>query len=256
MKVLQVSLNNYYQKTTFKSYTHKEICADLCEGACCNHGTAMSANLKMITDKICALYKTMEDSFKSTMLLKTPVVKWVVNSQNPDVQTLNELANTYIDAISKETDFVKITKLQELLNEINAKIKALTGDSEPFVAITNPELTDKSFFEVAANANNVCMFKDHGKTNLCSIYNGIQDENGTTVDRPSPCIKVGSELPCPWLHPEKYTELYHRTKAMLENHGYTGIPMQVIQRYIAEQYNLNEVFDEIIWQPYLKTLNK
>lgn len=257
MKVLPISQNNYYQRTSFKGYTPKEICADLCHGACCDHGTAMSANLKIITDKICASYRTIADNLKSSLLITTPVVKWVVNSKNPEVQTLNELANTYIDAISRETDAAKISQLEKLLTEINKKLKSLTEDFESFVAVTNPELKDKSFLDVqVSKAKNVCMYKDDKKTNLCKIYNGIKDEKGIVEGRPSPCLKVGSsEAPCPWLNPEKYPELCYRTKALLENNGYTGISMETVQRYIAEQYNLNEVFIEKIWQPFLKTHN-
>ena len=256
MKVLQILPNNPYYRTNFEGYTPKQICADLCKGACCDHGTTMNANLKIIADKICASYKTMGDNLKSAVLIKAPIVKWIVNSRNPEVQTLNKLANTYIDAISKEKDTVKIAQLQESLDEINKKLKSLTGDSEDFVAVTNPELKDGSASEVVSNGRNICMFKDHDKTNLCTIYSGVKDENGVTIERPSPCIKVGSEeLPCPWHNPEKYEELYYRTKYALEQKGYIGIPQQVIIRYIAEQYNLNEVFNREIWQPYLKTLN-
>ena len=261
MKVLQILpnshyQNNYSQRTSFRGYTSKEICADLCHGACCDHGTVMNAKLKIIADKLYTSYKMMADGLKSTLLIKSSIVKWVVNSENPEVQTLNKLANTYIDAISKETDSGKIKQLEELLTEINKKLKQLIGDSELFTPVTNPELKDKSFFEVQVNAENICMFKDRG-TNLCAIYDGIKDESGEIVSRPMPCHKVGSdEAPCPWHNPEKYPELCYRTKARLENNGYVGIPMQVVQKYVADQYNLNEVFIEKIWQPFLKTLEK
>lgn len=255
MKVLPISSTNYYPKTNFKGYTPQEICADLCHGACCNHGTVMNSKLKIFADKLCASYKLAANELKSTLLIKSPIVKWVVRSDNPQVQTLNNLANTYIDAISRETDVVKIRQLEEQLNEINKKMKSLIGESEPFLAITNPELKNMSFEEVASNKENICMFKDHEKTNLCSIYHGIKDENGIVTGRPSPCLKVGSdEAPCPWHHPEKYEELCLRTKAILECNGFMGIPMEVVQKYIAEQYNLNEVFIEKIWKPYIETL--
>ena len=256
MKVLPVSQNNYYQPK-FRAYTPKEICADLCKGACCNHGTAMGANLKKIADKLCASYRTIADELKSTILIKAPIVKWMVNSPYPEVNSLNELANTYIDAISRETNPEKVKALQQELDKINEKLADWTYGSEPFVAVTNPEIQDQSFFEVAANETNICMFKDHEKTNLCTIYDGVKDETGKITQRPSPCFKFGSdELPCPWHHPEKYVELYHKTKAMLQKNGYFGLPMERIQQYIAGQYNLNETFNEKIWQPYLKTLEK
>jgi len=43
---------------------------------------------------------------------------------------------------------------------------------------------------------------------------------------------------------------------MLERNGYIGLPQETIQRYIAGQYNLNEIFNEKIWQPYLQSLKK
>ena len=255
MKVLQISQNYYSPK--FQGYTSKEICAELCKGACCNHGTAMNANLKKITDKLCASYTSISDSLKSIILIKAPIVKWLVNSPFPEVQSLNKLANTYIDAISKEKDPKKLDLLKIELDKINQKLLELTGESESFVAVTNKELKDANFWEVQSNATNICMYKDHGKTNLCTIYDGVKDENGNVQSRPSPCFKFGSdELPCPWHNPEKYVELYHKTKAMLARNGYIGLPQETIQRYIAGQYNLNEVFNEKIWQPYLQSLKK
>ena len=255
MKVLQISQNNYYQRTNFKAYTAKKICADFCHGSCCNHGTAMGANLKIIADKICASYWKMSNELRSTLLIKTPIVKWVVNSKNPEIQTLNKLANTYIDAISKETDPVKIEQLEKTLTDINDTIKLIMGETESFLAVTNPALKDKTYEEVAANATNICMFKDHGKTNLCTIYDGIKDENGVTVNRPNPCLIIGSKTtPCPWHNPEKYPELCRQTKAMLELNGFEGLPMEIVQKYIAVQYNLNEVFMEKIWKPFIETL--
>jgi len=256
MKVLPISQNYYQQNFKANTYSAKEICADLCKGACCDHGTVMNANLKRITDKICSSYMTIADELKSTILIKAPIVKWLVNSPLPEVQSLNKLANTYIDAISREKDPKKIELLKIELDKINQKLLELTGESEPFVAVTNKELRDANFLEVQSNATNVCMYKD-GNTNLCTIYNGIKDESGNIESRPSPCFKFGSdELPCPWHHPEKYVELYHRTKAMLERNGYIGLPQETIQRYIAGQYNLNEIFNEKIWQPYLQSLKK
>ena len=253
MKVMQLSPNNYYQKTSFQGYTPTEICADLCKGACCNHGTSMSANLKIIADKFCASYHTMPENLKSAMLVKAPIIKWVVNSQNPTVQTLNKLANAHIDALSRETHPETIKELEQALSVLNKKLAELTNGSESFVAITNPELKNSSFMDVASNATNICMFKDHNQTNLCTIYNGVKSESGEIVGRPSPCLKFGGdELPCPWHKPEKYEDLYHNTKAMLEYNGYTGLPPKVIQQYIAEQYNLNRVFYEKIWLPYLE----
>lgn len=257
MKVLSISQNNYQQNFKANTYTAKEICADLCQGTCCNHGTVMNANLKKITDKLCASYESIADSLKSTILIKAPIVKWLVNSPLPEVQSLNKLANTYIDAISKEKDSKRIELLKFELDKINQKLLELTGESEPFVAVTNKELRDANFLEVQSNATNICMYKDHGKTNLCTIYNGIKDENGNIQSRPSPCFKFGSdELPCPWHHPEKYIELYRQTKVLLEKNGYFGLPQEIIQRYIAEQYNLNKIFNEKIWQPYLQSLKK
>ena len=99
MKILSITTNNNSYQPKFKAaYTPKEICADLCKGACCNHGTAMGANLKKIADKLCASYRTIADSLKSTILIKAPIVKWLVNSPYPEVNALNNLANTYIDA--------------------------------------------------------------------------------------------------------------------------------------------------------------
>ena len=254
MKVLQISQNYYSPKF---GYQPEEICAVLCNGSCCDHGTVMNANLKRITDKICSSYQTIADDLKSNVLIKAPIVKWLVNSPIPQVQSLNKLANIYIDAIAREKDTNKIEQLKIELDKINKKLFERTGNSEEFVAITNPELKDATFGEVQSNSTNICMYKDHGKTNLCTIYEGIKDENNKIESRPSPCLKFGGdELPCPWHHPEKYVELYHKIKDMLARNGYVGVPKEVIQNYIAEQYNLNEVFNEKIWQPYLQSLKK
>lgn len=254
MKILQI--NQTPCNTNFKGYTPTQICADLCKGACCNHGTVMDANIKIIADKLCASYKTLPDNLKSVVLIKTPVVKWAVSSSSPEVHTLNNLANTYIDAISRETDPEKIRLLTAELDKLNKKLAEITQDNEIFLPVTNPKLKDESDSALVSNGFNVCLFKDHDKTNLCTIYEGVKDETGRTVNRPSPCLKVGSdETPCPWHHPEKYGELYEQTRAMLAQHGYANLPQEVIQRYIAQQYNLNEVFAEKIWKPYLQTLD-
>ena len=138
MNVSLISQNYYSPK--FKGYTSKEICADLCKGACCDHGTVMNANLKRITDKICSSYMTIANELKSTILIKAPIVKWLVNSPLPEVQSLNKLANTYIDAISREKDAKKVEMLKIELDKINQKLLELTGDSEPYVAVTNENL--------------------------------------------------------------------------------------------------------------------
>ena len=248
--------SNYnYLSPSFQGYTPKQICADLCKGACCNHGTVMNANLKIIVDKLCASCKTLPDDARSVVLIKTPVVKWIVSSNSCDVQKTNELVNTYIDAISKESNPEKIKLLQNKLDKLNKKLLEITGENEVFLPITNAELTGATKEAVVANGFNVCMFKDHGKTNLCTIYNGVKDETGKTIGRPSPCLDVGSDKqPCPWHNPEKYGELLHKTRTMLAKCGYNNLPTEVLQKYVAQQYNLNEVFLEKIWKPYLKSL--
>jgi len=257
MQLLSVkNYTNYHYQQSFRGYTAQQICADLCKGACCNHGTAMNSTLKKITDKICAHYRTIPDNMKSAVLIKTPIVKWIVNSKNPDVISLNNLANTYIDAISKETDINIINKLEAKLSELNTKLSEILGVDETFCAVTNPELLNASNDDIVTADNNICMYKDHDKTNLCSIYNGVKDENGDIIERPNACFSVGSsEMPCPWHNPEKYAEICSKTAALFASKGYGLLPPQIIQQYVARQFNLNEVFVEKIWKPYINKLD-
>lgn len=254
MQVLSIQNNEYftYQKS-FKGYAAQQICAELCQGACCNHGTPMNSVLKKITDRLCVQYKNIPDNLKSTVLIKTPIVKWVVDSQNPDIISLNNLANIYIDAISRESNVEIIKKLEAELDALNDKLHELIGDKEEFCAVTNPEIKDLSDYEIISSDINICMYKDHGKTNLCTIYDGIKDDEGNTVKRPYACFAIGSDvMPCPWHHPEKYAELCQKTREKLASMGYGMLPAQVIQQYVARQYNLNEVFIEKIWEPFIK----
>jgi hypothetical protein len=262
MNILPVSYpqNQYYVNSqNFKAradYTAKQICTELCGGACCNHGTPMSANLKIIADKICASYQKASNDLKSNMLIKAPIVKWLVNSSNPEAKTLNNLANQYIDAISRETNPKKNEELQKCLDELNAKLKQIIGEKEEFLAITNPLFKNNSEAVVTSGESNICMFKDHGKSNACTIYDGVIYEGVSQHKRPHACLAVGGEeMPCPWLEPEKYSEVYHKMKAQYERVGYRNIPQDVLQHHIAEQYNLNETWFEKIWKPYYETLN-
>lgn len=244
-------------KTSFKAYTPQQICAELCKGACCDHGTMMNGVLKKFTDRLCSQYKTMPDNLKSAVLIKTPIVKWAVSSQNPDVISINNLANAYIDAISRETDKTVIQQLEAILELLNEKLCELLGDNETFCAVTNKDLANSSNDDIVTAGTNICMYKDHGKTNLCTIYHGIENSDGSKIERPSVCIKVGSdELPCPWHHPEKYAEICSKIGEALAYNGYGILPEKVIAQYVAQQYNLNETFIEKIWTPYIKSLDK
>jgi len=251
--------NTQNPKINFKAradYTAKQICTELCGGACCNHGTPMSANLKIIADKICASYQKASSDLKSNMLIKAPIVKWLVNSPNPEAKTLNNLANQYIDAISRETNPKKIEELQKCLDELNLKLKQITGEKEEFLAITNPLFKNDSENVVTSGAPNICMFKDHGKTNACTIYDGVSYEGVSQPKRPYACTAVGGkEMACPWLEPEKYGETYRTMKRQYEQAGYPYIPQEVLQRHMAEQFNLNETWYEKIWKPYYDTLD-
>lgn len=250
--------NTYNQnKTSFKGYTPEQICSELCKGACCDHSTPFGPTLKRIADKICASYHTIPDNLKTAVLIKAPVVEWAVQSESIEVQTLNNLANTYIDAISRETNPEKVAELTKSLDKLNAKLETLLGNNEAFLAITNPIFKNHPEEAVATDIPNICMFKDHGKTNKCTIYHGVPKENGEIVPRPYPCIEVGSEnLPCPWLNPEKIGETFSRMRAHLARVGYRNIPDEVMQSYVAKQYNLNQTWYEKIYKPYLDSIAK
>ena len=249
MKTLPINYGeHYYPSTSFKGYTAQQICAELCKGACCNHGTPMNATLKKIVDKLCAQYHRIPDDLKSAVLIKAPVVKWVVNTSHPDVIMINKLANTYIDAIARETNPQKIEQLTAELDKLNKRLVEINADIDAYAPVTNPEFAEYNHSTLPANAWNVCMFKDHGKTNLCTIYNGIKTEEGVVVDRPKTCYVFGSDLlPCPWHQPDKYVELYKKFREFLP----PGMTQREIQQYIAEQFNLNKTFEEKIWKPYL-----
>ena len=249
----QFNVNNRNQ-TSFKGYSPEQICSELCKGACCNHNTPFGPTLKRIADKICASYHTLPYNLKTAVLIKAPIVEWAVDSNNVEVQTINKLANTYIDAISRETNPEKIAELTKSLDKLNAKLEELLGDKESFLAITNPIFKDHPEQAIATDLPNICMFKDHGKTNKCTIYHGITLEDGKVVPRPQPCITVGSEeLPCPWLNPEKTSETFSKMRAHLARVGYRNIPDEVMQSYVAKQYNLNQTWYEKIYKPYLES---
>ena len=147
-----VQNNNYQSRINFRGYTPKytpkQICSELCGGACCNTGTKMSGTIKKIADKLCAQYKSLPDNLKSIALIKAPIVKWVVNSNNIEVKHVTNLANTYIDAIKRETDPEKISQLTEELNKLNKKLIEITNNNECFLPVTNPEMKNASFEEL------------------------------------------------------------------------------------------------------------
>lgn len=149
-------------------YTVAEICADLCKGACCNHGTPMNATLKKIADKFNATYYQLPDDLKSSALIKAPILNWVIDSSDIEAKRVDELANVYIDAISRENNPQKIEVLKEALELLNQKLESMLGKDEAFLSITNPILTKNPQAALMSNTVNPCAFKDHGKTNKCN----------------------------------------------------------------------------------------
>lgn len=233
-------------------YTPAEICADLCKGACCDHGTPMSMTLKKIADKFNAAYYELPDNLKSNALIKAPILKWVIDSNDIEINRVNDLANLYIDSISREKNPEKIKELTNSLEMLNQKLESMLQNNEKFLQITNPSLRENPKAALFSYAINPCAFKDHGKTNKCSIYEGIKTSDGGFVDRPLPCRVVGSEeLPCPWLNPEKLDDVVEKTKQNLARSGYRNIPDYAINNYIKEQFNLNETWMEKIYKPFL-----
>lgn len=248
------------KKSTYKTkkipnYSYMQICGDLCGGTCCNHGMVSNARFKKITDKLCTEYRMSDERKRKKSLIKIPVIKWFIRTDSLEIIAINELANTCIDTISKEKDKNRLAQLQKDLDNLNQKLIELTNDSEIFTPVTNHALKETTKEILTSNNVNICMYKDHKKTNLCSVHNGIKDEEtGCVISRPSPCSLFGSDkYPCPWHSPEKYGEIFTKMKELLEKTGHKGLSKEAINKYISEQYNLNKTFEEKIWQPYLKT---
>ena len=254
---MNITFNPLYSNNNYNfgsKYTPAEICADLCKGACCNHGTPMSATLKRIADKFNASYHSLPDDLKTSAIIKTPILKWIVDSSDIDLQRVNDMANIYIDAISREKNPENIKQLSKSLRQLNEKLEQMLGDEESFLTITRSQFLQNPQAVVFSNSVNPCAFKDHGKTNKCSIYGGITTSEGEFVDRPKPCYSVGSsELPCPWLNPEKLDEVVKKTRQNFAKVGYRNIPDNVLNDYIAKQFNLNEIWLEKIYKPFLKS---
>ncbi len=245
----QIHSNN---RTFGAKYTPSEICADLCKGACCNHGAPMSATLKRIADKFNASYYQLPDSLKPKAIIKSPIIKWVVDSNDIEVNRVNDLANVIIDAISREKDPRNISALEESLEALNKKLESMLVDNEKFLLITNPDLSKNPKAAMFSNVINPCAFKDGAKTNKCSIYGGIKVDENKIVDRPEPCHIFGSdEFPCPWHRPEKLDEIVEKTRQKLALMGYKKVPKSALDNYVKEQFNLNETWFEKIYKPFL-----
>lgn len=249
--------NKMYNVNFESKYSAEEICTKLCKGSCCNHSAPMGAKLKRIADSFTAKYWDLPEDLKSTALIKSSVLKWVIMDSRPEAKTLEKMINIHMDALRFEQNAVKRKELAAAIDELNAKLEKIYGPYEVFVPVTNQSLVNNVDDVLMSNTENVCMFKDHNKTNRCMIYNGVKSPAGEIIERPSACTTLGSsEQPCPWLNPEKLDDIVKKTRENLAKNGYRNLPNEVINNYVAEQYNLNQTWYEKIFKPFLENRNK
>lgn len=228
-----------------------------CGGACCDHSAPMGAKLKRIADSFTAKYWDLPEDLKSSALIKSTVLKWVLLDRNPQAQTLNKMINVHIDAVRLEKNVEKRKALAEALDKLNEQFEKHYGDkTEAFIPVTNHSLANEPENVLYNITDNVCMFKDHKNTNRCTIYNGVRSASGENIERPYACTAVGSlEHPCPWLNPKKLNDVVRQARENLASNGYDNLPNKVINDYVAQQYNLNQTWYEKIYQPFLKEKN-
>ena len=251
-------MSNYHNinYTSFKAMSPEYICSQLCKGACCNHATTMPATLKRATDKLMGEFFKNGRNAVNHIAIKRPVYSWGISALNTEAKNLNEQINILIKQLHKESSIDKIEAISLEIDKLNARLEAILDNQEVFLPITNPIFQDNPETAVTSKLPNICMYKDP-KTNKCTIYYGLQTPEGKTIERPSPCHQVGSDnFPCAWLNPEKLGEVVEQTRTLLATHGYTRIPNETLLRYVSEQQNLNDVWAEEIYLPYLKSIEK
>ena len=257
MQVLSIRNNEKYNHVqSFKAYTAKQICGELCKGACCNIGTPTSASFKTVTDALWVQSRIEPTDPKNKSLIQRTILKWMVNSDNPHVLAANGYANACIEAILKEKNKFNLMNLKTALNALNKMLCELLGEKELFFAVTNPDAVDLTADDFIDNeVKNICMYKDN-RTNFCTIYNGVEDENGNKIERPSACLKLGGpDWPCLWLSPEKLKGICLNIASDLANRR--GVELkdidtnEVIQR-VTKAYKLNNDFWVKIWEPFIK----
>ena len=256
MQVLSIQNNERYNyKQTFKSLTPKSICSDLCKGACCNEGTPTSAAFKTITDSLWVQSKIKFTNPKEKRLIRRNICKWLVKSDNPDVITANDYANECIQAILTATNKADIIRLKKALNALNAMLCELMGNKEAFIAVTDSDAVNLPLDDfIDREVKNMCMYKDD-HTNLCTIYDGVKDETGKKIGRPSACLKVGREWPCLWFQPDLLMNICDEIKAELATDRDVDpdeIDFREVMRYIEDNYKLNGSFWEKIWKPFIE----
>ncbi|MCQ2739574.1 MAG: hypothetical protein MJ237_05030 [bacterium] len=227
---------------SFRSYSPEYICTTLCKGACCNHGTLADIRLKMATDEL-NLKKIISGNSDT---LKRFVLAWSTQHPNPNVIRLNNEVNKILAEVFEKPELAK-AKLPTI-NKLNQEMAEIVGDSEVFLAVTNPIFKNNLGEAALSSEINVCMYKDP-ETNKCTIYYGLND----IKERPSACKLVGSnELPCLWLNPEKINEVASKIRIKLANAGCPNLPPDVVFRYIIDQFNLNSTWAEEIYKPLNK----
>ena len=239
----------------FKGYTPADICSKLCKGACCDHSTVLSMPLKRATDRLMGEYFKSNNETRATLPIKKIIYTWALNTRDKKALELNEQINKLISKLQETTSKENITVISKNIDELNNKLATLIDTkAEIFLPITNPKFKNNPTEAVTSNLPNICMYKDP-VTNKCTIYHGLITPEKEIIQRPSPCHRVGSkDYPCPWHNPEKLEDTLYSTNAALASQGYK-VSKETIFRYVADQYNLNETWHELIYKPYLKSNN-